>query len=209
MAVPSSVVKTISKAVVVAAVVLLSAQICNAQIGTVGGISNPGYAAVQVPEIAGPWPQGPVVGSPVQSELIQPSPIYSPPVFSTPICSQPIYSQPIGSPPIYSSPIESKPIVSGPVYSPPVYSAPINSGPVEPKKDEQGAQQFVGRIVFNNFEGGFYGIVTDDGKRYTGIIPDELKRDGVRVKGTLRPRLDAVTTTMWGTAANIVTISPE
>ena len=39
-----------------------------------------------------------------------------------------------------------------------------------------------GRIQYNDFEGGFYGIVSDDGEHYDPKnLPDDFKEDGLRV----------------------------
>lgn len=42
-----------------------------------------------------------------------------------------------------------------------------------------------GTVVYLSFEGGFYGIVADDGKKYDPInMPEEFKVDGLRVRFT-------------------------
>ncbi len=64
-----------------------------------------------------------------------------------------------------------------------------------------------GTVRYVDLEGGFYGIVADDGVRY---LPDSLdeafREDGVRVRFRLQLREDAVTAQMWGTPVTVVDI---
>lgn len=57
----------------------------------------------------------------------------------------------------------------------------------------------VGAITYVDLEGGFYGLVADDGTKYNVInLEDAFKEDGLRVRfrGTVRD--DLMTTRMWG-----------
>jgi hypothetical protein len=64
-----------------------------------------------------------------------------------------------------------------------------------------------GIIKFLDFEGGFYGIVGDDGRRYD---PENLDRsfrvDGLRVRFTVRVIQDRFSVHMWGTPVSIVSM---
>jgi hypothetical protein len=65
--------------------------------------------------------------------------------------------------------------------------------------------QISGKAIYHNFEGGFWGIESDSGKKYTPInMPEQLKLDGARVKVTAVVLQDAYTLTMWGDAIRIV-----
>ena len=45
-----------------------------------------------------------------------------------------------------------------------------------------------GTVVFQAMEGGFFGIIDDDGNRYDPVdLDDGLKRDGLRIRFTLEP----------------------
>ena len=163
----------------------------------------------------------PIQRGPVYTEPIYSSPIYVAPIHSEPI--QPIYSEPIQTAPIQTGPIETPPIQRSPIYKTPIYITPIHitpihitpiqTGPVEltPSQPQPTptAESFTGRVVFNNFEGGFYGIVSDTGKQYTGVIPDAYKKDGMRVKGKLEPSSNQVSTRMWGTIVDFIEILPQ
>ncbi len=64
-----------------------------------------------------------------------------------------------------------------------------------------------GTIQYNDFEGGFYGIVGDDGEAYDPInIPTEFEEDGLRVKYTIKILEDQVGFHMWGTIVEIIEI---
>ncbi|MDE2835192.1 MAG: hypothetical protein OXM02_11835 [Bacteroidota bacterium] len=65
----------------------------------------------------------------------------------------------------------------------------------------------VGTIVFNDFEGGFYGIVADGGQRYyAGTLEEDLRVDGLRVRFVLRELTGVMTTVMWGRPVEIITL---
>lgn len=62
-----------------------------------------------------------------------------------------------------------------------------------------------GTIKFLDFEGGFYGIVGDNGRHYDPENLDRLFRvDGLRVQFTVRVIQDRFSTHMWGTLVSIV-----
>ncbi|MFX1327632.1 MAG: hypothetical protein ACFE91_05740 [Promethearchaeota archaeon] len=64
-----------------------------------------------------------------------------------------------------------------------------------------------GEIVFLSFEGGFYGIISNDGKHYDPInLPDEFKIDGLRISFTAKIRPDLVSLHMWGTIVELLSI---
>jgi hypothetical protein len=64
-----------------------------------------------------------------------------------------------------------------------------------------------GTIRFLDFEGGFYGIVGDDGRHYDPVNLDRLFRvDGLRVRFALRVIQDRFSIHMWGTVVSIVSM---
>ena len=64
-----------------------------------------------------------------------------------------------------------------------------------------------GIIQYNDFEGGFYGIVGDDGERYDPInLPSEFEEDGLQVKFTLKVLENMSSFHMWGTVVEIIKI---
>lgn len=67
---------------------------------------------------------------------------------------------------------------------------------------------FSGQIQYFDLEGGFYGIVTDEGEHYLPLnLADEFKQDGLTVLGTGIVDTDVMTIQMWGQPFQIITIS--
>ncbi|GAB7015010.1 hypothetical protein [Methanogenium cariaci] len=74
--------------------------------------------------------------------------------------------------------------------------------------DNPDAVSGTGTVVYNDLEGGFYGIVTDDGTRYLPInMPDEFKQDKLPVTFTGIVQKDVVTIQQWGTPLELSEIS--
>jgi inhibitor of cysteine peptidase len=64
-----------------------------------------------------------------------------------------------------------------------------------------------GTVTRVDLEGGFYGILGDDGKKYEPLNLDpKYRRDGLRVAFDSTLAKDAVGTRMWGTPVNLVDI---
>lgn len=65
-----------------------------------------------------------------------------------------------------------------------------------------------GTITFVDLEGGFYGIVADDGERYLPAdLPAECRQDGLRVAFAVEPASETATIQQWGTPVEIVEIA--
>jgi len=64
-----------------------------------------------------------------------------------------------------------------------------------------------GTIRYLDLEGGFYGIISDDGDKYDPInLMDELEIDGLKVKFSAKILKDQASTHMWGTMIEITEI---
>lgn len=64
-----------------------------------------------------------------------------------------------------------------------------------------------GTVQFVELEGGFYGIVADDGQRYDPTNLDEAYEvDGLRVRFRARERDDLISVRMWGRMVEIISI---
>jgi inhibitor of cysteine peptidase len=64
-----------------------------------------------------------------------------------------------------------------------------------------------GEIKYNDFEGGFYGIVSDNGEHYDPInLPSEFEEDGLRVEFKLKILENQSSIHMWGTVVEILEI---
>lgn len=64
-----------------------------------------------------------------------------------------------------------------------------------------------GTIRYVDLEGGFYGIVDEDGAQYDPInLDDAYKEDGLRVHFLAETRDDVMSVRMWGTVVEIIAI---
>jgi len=67
-----------------------------------------------------------------------------------------------------------------------------------------------GTITYVDLEGGFYGIVADDGERYLPAnLPEEYRQDNLRVKFVVEPTGETATIQQWGTPVEIVEIEKD
>jgi hypothetical protein len=64
-----------------------------------------------------------------------------------------------------------------------------------------------GTVTFLSFEGGFYGIKADDGRNYDPTnLPEDLRKDGLRVRFEAKELRDRASFHMWGTIVELVHI---
>ena len=71
--------------------------------------------------------------------------------------------------------------------------------------DDRSVQTVTGTVRYLDLEGGFYGIVTDDGKKLDPVnLPPEFQKDGLRIQARVETLPDRVTIRMWGTPVRIV-----
>lgn len=67
-----------------------------------------------------------------------------------------------------------------------------------------------GTVRFLTFEGGFFGIIGDDGERYDPLnLGDEFKVDGLRVEFEASICSDCASFHMWGWIVRIHTMEVE
>ncbi|MBD3379411.1 MAG: hypothetical protein GF408_03000 [Candidatus Omnitrophica bacterium] len=70
---------------------------------------------------------------------------------------------------------------------------------------ERGLITFSGTVDRVSLEGGFYGIVSDEGVKYDPVnLAPEFRRDGLRVRATVRPLPDRASFHMWGEIVEVV-----
>jgi len=68
---------------------------------------------------------------------------------------------------------------------------------------------FKGKVIFNDFEAGFWAIVTDEGKKLDGDIPKRLKVKGLRVGGLYQVKQNSSSFHMWGQPVNFIKINVD
>jgi len=154
------------------------------------------------PHLRWPWPPPQVVKLPPLPVINWTMPIMKPvpPIVIRPM---PIFGgsvqQSFVSSPTYQSPIISDPIkipITDPIKTPIVIPLPpiIWSG--------------TGEIKYLDFEGGFYGIVSNDGEHYNPInLPSEYNEDGLQVNFKFIVLENQINYHMWGTPIKIIEIS--
>lgn len=65
-----------------------------------------------------------------------------------------------------------------------------------------------GQVVSSNIEGGFYGIIGDDGKKYQPTnLPRKLKKDGLAIKFDARLK-NVMSSFQWGTVVELSNVAP-
>jgi hypothetical protein len=61
-----------------------------------------------------------------------------------------------------------------------------------------------GKVTFEDIEGGFWGIIGDNGSKWVPVpMPEQLKQDGARVQVNAEILKDTETVFMWGTPVRI------
>ena len=64
-----------------------------------------------------------------------------------------------------------------------------------------------GTVKFIDLEGGFYGIVGDDGKKYDPLnLSKDFQQDGLRIRFEAKPRSDVVGIHQWGAIVEITRV---
>lgn len=67
--------------------------------------------------------------------------------------------------------------------------------------------QFSGKVVYVTLEGGFWGLVSDEGTQYDpGTLPQPYRRDGLGVRVKAKILRDVVTFRMWGQRVELLLI---
>ena len=91
------------------------------------------------------------------------------------------------------------------------FSSAHSAQPVTSKMPDENAsnvseQQFsaTGTVRFQQLEGGFWGIIADDGRKFDPMGLDaKFQKDGLRVRFEATPDPDRMSTHMWGTIVRI------
>lgn len=64
-----------------------------------------------------------------------------------------------------------------------------------------------GIIQFQDLEGGFWGIVADDGRKFDAMnLEPSFKKEGLRVRFEAKPETEMMSTRMWGTMITLTHI---
>ena len=83
----------------------------------------------------------------------------------------------------------------------------LAANPKAEKKHRQQEKMITGTVRYLELEGGFYGLVADNGERYDPVnLPREYAKDGLRVKFQVKEKKGAVGFHMWGKIVEIIRI---
>lgn len=78
---------------------------------------------------------------------------------------------------------------------------------IKQKREQENTILRSGTVRFIDLEGGFYGIIGDDGKKYDPVnLSQEFQVDGLPVRFEAKIRGDVASIRMWGTPIEIVKI---
>lgn len=70
------------------------------------------------------------------------------------------------------------------------------------------SKRISGKVVYQDFSGGFWGIVSDTGKEYRPVnFPNQLKKKDARVDIVIKKVKDEVSMFMWGEPVEIISFS--
>ena len=62
-----------------------------------------------------------------------------------------------------------------------------------------------GKVAYQDFSGGFYGIIADNGTEYRPVnMPEQLKKNGASVSLVVTKAKEEVSMFMWGEAVRII-----
>lgn len=76
----------------------------------------------------------------------------------------------------------------------------LKADPIEKESAVQStAKEISGTLIYKNLEGGFYGFDADNGSKYTlRDLPEEFKKNGIKLQVSGRVRNDVMTFTQYG-----------
>jgi hypothetical protein len=67
---------------------------------------------------------------------------------------------------------------------------------------------FIAKVRWISLEGGFYGLVAEDGRKFLPLnLADDFRKDGLKIKVRGIMKKDVATIYMWGTPLEIVEIA--
>ena len=90
-----------------------------------------------------------------------------------------------------------------------MWGTPLRVLSIDRIPDTSGTIETTGTVTWVPLEGGFFGIIGDDGTQYDPVnLPEEYARDGLRISFTAAENGDVVSYHMWGTIVTLTRCSP-
>ncbi len=76
-----------------------------------------------------------------------------------------------------------------------------------PQPGSQEVVEFLGKVMHVSIEGGFWGLISDEGAKYDpGTLPPSYREEGLRVRVKAKILRDVVTFRMWGQRVELLQI---
>jgi len=86
--------------------------------------------------------------------------------------------------------------------------SPIRIISIQADTTKEGTIESAGTVTWVPLEGGFFGIIADDGTQYDpSDLPEKYMQDGLRIRFSALERSDAASFHMWGTSVTITDVS--
>lgn len=100
--------------------------------------------------------------------------------------------------------VELNPVTAGERDNPQL-QAPANKGFIKPTISPQGEGVMLqGTVRYMNLEGGFWGIIADNGQKILPKnLPQEYRKDGLRLSFTAQEITGMMTIQQWGTLSSL------
>ena len=90
-----------------------------------------------------------------------------------------------------------------------MWGSPVRIISISPDPTKEGTIKSTGTVTWVPLEGGFYGIIADDGTQYDPLnLPDIYAHDGLRIEFTAIEEPDVVSFHMWGMFITITDAAP-
>lgn len=131
----------------------------------------------------------------------------SPQTSQQPEPAPPMALEPAPEPEVVVEPEPEVVVVAAPDPEPPAIEEPVEVTPPEPKPVEPETLTILGFIKYVELEGGFFGIMTEDGTKYfPEYLEQDFKQDGLGVRVQAKPQEQILGIQMWGTPIEIIKI---
>ncbi|MBN1123986.1 MAG: PQQ-binding-like beta-propeller repeat protein [Sedimentisphaerales bacterium] len=80
---------------------------------------------------------------------------------------------------------------------------------LSPDDTSERVYEVIGTVRYQQLEGGFFGIVTEDGRRFNPVnLPEQYRINGFKARFRLQDAKDQISIHMWGKLVEVLTVEP-